>query len=89
MRYSAALPPEQGLVATGKAIVKSITEWKAGKTFHGTMHKDTPYSVRTTSKAKEHGEEAGWHARMSEHKEATFDEFWDKLGRNKAVNEKE
>jgi len=69
--------------------LKSADEWKAGKTFHGTMHKDTPYSVRIKSKVKESGEEVGWHARFSEHKEASFDEFWDKLGRNKAINEKE
>lgn len=66
----------------------TLDTWKEGKTFSSAKGSN-PYSVKTSSRAKQPGDGAAWHARYSEHKEATFDEFWDGLGRNKAVNEKE
>lgn len=58
--------------------------WKKGKTF-------AKGKVLTLSRPKGPADGAPWHCRVSEHTEedATFDEFWGKLGVNKAVNEKE
>lgn len=83
-----ALPLEQTLIEAGKDVLKSTKSWKPGKTFSNTKG-DTPYHVKISSRPREQGDEAGWHSRYSEHREGTFDEFWERLGRNKAINEKE
>ncbi|KAF8519474.1 hypothetical protein BU17DRAFT_65883 [Hysterangium stoloniferum] len=82
------LPTEQALIDAGKAILESINSFKEGKTFKS-MKGQTPYRVKTSSKPKQSGNEAGWHARYSEHTEFTFDQFWEGLGRNKATNEQQ
>ncbi|KIJ44768.1 hypothetical protein M422DRAFT_47166 [Sphaerobolus stellatus SS14] len=51
--------------------------------------KGEPYNVTSSSKARASGDEAGWYVRRSEHTDGTFDEFWEKLGRNKAINAKD
>lgn len=77
------IPSEEAIVQAAHDIIDSITSWKAGKTFHKV--------VRTYSKPKGPGDGAPWHARISEHsaEDATFDEFWSKLGDDHASNEKE
>jgi len=76
------IPSEEVIIGEGKKLIESTTAWKAGKTFDG---------VQTTYRAKEPEDGAPWYCRISEHtpKEATFDTFWEKLSKNKAVNEKE
>ncbi|KIJ26729.1 hypothetical protein M422DRAFT_38110 [Sphaerobolus stellatus SS14] len=69
-----------------KLSIKPFTP--SSKTFHGVM-KGEPYNVTISSKARASGDEAGWYVRRSEHTDGTFDEFWEKLGRNKAINAKE
>lgn len=77
------IPSEEAIVQAAHDIIDSITSWKAGKSFHKV--------VRTYSKPKGPGDGAPWHARLSEHgaEDATFDEFWSKLGDDHASNEKE
>ncbi|KIJ35814.1 hypothetical protein M422DRAFT_98079, partial [Sphaerobolus stellatus SS14] len=84
----AAIPSTEALVEAGKKVLSDVENWKQGKTFHGVM-KGEPYNVTISSKARASGDEAGWHVRRSEHTDGTFDEFWEKLGHNKATNEKE
>ncbi|KAG6871449.1 hypothetical protein C0995_004428, partial [Termitomyces sp. Mi166 len=57
--------------------------WKQGKTYH--------INVKTCHRPKGPADGAPWHCRISEHPptEATFDQLWDKLGEDKALNEKE
>ncbi|EIN07161.1 hypothetical protein PUNSTDRAFT_104692 [Punctularia strigosozonata HHB-11173 SS5] len=77
------IPDEATILEKGKAILDSTGSWKPGKSFyHGT--------VKTISRPKEAGDGAPWHGRISEHtrEDATFDEFWSKLGVDKAENEK-
>ncbi|THH30364.1 hypothetical protein EUX98_g3834 [Antrodiella citrinella] len=77
------IPPEETILKVGRDIMDSSKSWKQGKSFiHNT--------VKTYWRPKGVTESAGWHCRMSEHsqEEATFDEFWAKLGENKAENEK-
>ena len=79
----AEIPSEEVIIEEGKKLIETVTAWNAGKTFFD--------SVKTTYRAKEPGDGAPWYCRISEHnpKEATFDAFWEKLSKNKAVNEKE
>ncbi|KAI0320122.1 hypothetical protein OF83DRAFT_1053756, partial [Amylostereum chailletii] len=78
------LPSDEDVVAAARKIMKATETWKRGKSYHHN-------TVRTFSKSKGLGDGAGWHARVSVHppEDATFDEFWSKLGQNHAVNEKE
>ncbi|KAF7974807.1 hypothetical protein HWV62_11147 [Athelia sp. TMB] len=78
------IPSEESILAAGRSILDSIPTWKRGKTFHKN-------SVQTFSRSKAAGDGANWHVRVSEHgsEDATFDEFWSKLGNDKAINEKE
>ncbi|KZP12561.1 hypothetical protein FIBSPDRAFT_921820 [Athelia psychrophila] len=78
------IPSEEAIVAAARAILDSTPTWKQGKSFH-------KKSVKTLSRAKVEGDGANWHVRVSEHgpEDATFDEFWGKLGNDKALNEKE
>lgn len=71
------------IIEEGKKLIESTTAWKAGKTYFN--------SVQTSHRAKGPGDGAPWYCRISEHtsKEASFDAFWEKLSKNKAVNEKE
>ncbi|KAH7906372.1 hypothetical protein BJ138DRAFT_1138003 [Hygrophoropsis aurantiaca] len=80
----ADIPSEETLVSLGKEVLESTASWKKGKLF-------AKGSVQTLSRAKAPGDGAPWHARVSEHtkEDATFDEFWSKLGSSKAENEKE
>ena len=77
------IPSEDSIVEVGRSIMEHSKTWKQGRSFvQGT--------VRTYARPKGPTESAGWHCRVSEHskEEATFDEFWNKLGENKAENEK-
>jgi len=81
----AEIPPEEVILKSAKAIIESSHSWKKGKSFHNK-------TVKTFSHPKpvpNVNGEAGWYCRISTHtpEEATFDEFWSKLGENKAENE--
>ncbi|OJA11219.1 hypothetical protein AZE42_12998 [Rhizopogon vesiculosus] len=80
----ADIPPEGTILALGREVLESTKSWKAGKTY-------AKGTVQTLSRAKRSGDGAAWHSRLSKHtkEDATFDEFWSKLGINKAENEKE
>ncbi|THG98688.1 hypothetical protein EW026_g3539 [Hermanssonia centrifuga] len=75
------LPTAETLLVQGRTIIESTNDWKQGKTFYKV--------VKTYSAPKAPGEPAGWYCRVSEHtpEDATFDEFWEKLGVNKGENE--
>ncbi|KAI0705863.1 hypothetical protein BC835DRAFT_1261215 [Cytidiella melzeri] len=75
------LPPEDVLINQGRALIEGTSSWQKGKTFYKVVH--------TSSRPKVKGEPAGWYHRVSEHaaEEASFDELWDKLGKNKGENE--
>lgn len=77
-------PVEETIVELGRQVLESTDSWKVGKTF-------SKGTVQTLSRAKGPGDGAPWHCRVSNHtkKDATFDEFWSKIGTNKAENEKE
>jgi hypothetical protein len=78
------IPPEETILALAREVLESTKSWKAGKTF-------AKGTVQTLSRPKRSGDGAAWHCRVSKHTkdDATFDEFWSKLGVNKAENEKE
>ncbi|CAL1705144.1 unnamed protein product [Somion occarium] len=78
------IPSEESILAAGRAVLESIRGWKEGKSYNH-------HTVKTFSRSKGPNDGAAWHCRVSEHTsdDATFDEFWDKLGNNKAENEKE
>ena len=78
------IPSEELILSSAQEILESVSSWKEGKTF-------SKGKVKTYSRPKAAGDGAAWHARLSEHttEDATFDEFWSKLGNNKAINEKE
>uniref|UniRef100_A0A0W0FLB0 DUF3074 domain-containing protein n=1 Tax=Moniliophthora roreri TaxID=221103 RepID=A0A0W0FLB0_MONRR len=77
------IPSEEVIFAAADELIETTTSWKAGKTYHKV--------VKTSSRPKQAGDGAPWHCRVSEHgpKDGTFDQFWDKLGRNKAENEQQ
>ncbi|KDQ60770.1 hypothetical protein JAAARDRAFT_124085 [Jaapia argillacea MUCL 33604] len=76
------IPPEETILALGQEVLESTSTWKQGKSYHN-------HTVKTLSRPKGPGDGASWHCRLSEHKpeDATFDEFWSKVGVNKAENE--
>ncbi|KAF9014103.1 hypothetical protein BDQ17DRAFT_1342074 [Cyathus striatus] len=77
------IPSDEIILAEAENILKSASTWKAGKKFYD--------QVQTYSKPKGPGDDAPWHLRVSEHPadEVTFDQMWEKLGKDKANNEKE
>jgi len=77
------IPSEEVIIEEGKKLIESTTSWTAGKTFFN--------SVQTCYRAKGDGDGAPWHCRISEHtpNEASFDIFWEKLSKDKPINEKE
>jgi hypothetical protein len=86
-RYQSTLleiPSEDEIINAATQIMESSSSWKKGKSFHNkTVH---TYSRRSESNGRD---QAGWYCRVSEHtaEDATFDQFWNKLGENKAENE--
>ncbi|KAF9469344.1 hypothetical protein BDZ94DRAFT_1303829 [Collybia nuda] len=78
-----AVPPETTIIAAAQNLIESTSTWTRGKTYYKT--------VKTYRKNKEPGDGASWHCRVSEHipTEATFEQLWDKLGKDKMMNEKE
>ncbi|KAJ7273295.1 hypothetical protein C8J57DRAFT_1317471 [Mycena rebaudengoi] len=77
-----AIPSDEETLAAADALLESTLAWKEGKTVKG---------VKTYSRSKAPEDGAAWHCRVSVHKEeeATFEQLWSKLGKDKAVNEKE
>lgn len=78
------IPSEEAILVAARELLDSTNTWKQGKSYH----KNT---VKTYSRPKGPGDGAAWCCRVSEHTsaDATFDEFWSKLGNDKAMNEKE
>lgn len=79
----ANIPAEEPIFVAAEKILEATSTWKPGKIYHG---------VKTyTGPKRPQLDGAPWHCRVSEHtpEEATFDQFWEKLGNDKAVNEKE
>ncbi|OJT09113.1 hypothetical protein TRAPUB_14440 [Trametes pubescens] len=79
---SAEIPAEDAIIKAGKELLESTSSWKQGKVYqHNT--------VKTSSRSKGPKDGAGWYCRVSEHakEDATFEQFWSKLGQNKAENE--
>ncbi|KZT09643.1 uncharacterized protein LAESUDRAFT_722611 [Laetiporus sulphureus 93-53] len=76
------LPSEETIVSSGRALLDSTSSWKPGKAYQKGV-------VKTCSRPKGPQDGAPWHCRVSEHaaEDATFDEFWSKLGVDKAQNE--
>jgi hypothetical protein len=79
-----ALPSDEQVVAAGRDVLEATNSWKKGKRYQ----KNT---VQIYSRPKGPGDGASWYCRVSEHTaaEATFDEFWSKIGSNHSENEKE
>jgi len=77
-----AIPAEDTIISLGRSLLDSTTSWKPGKTYQKV--------VKTSSRPRGPQDGAPWHCRVSEHTaaDATFDEFWSKLGVDKAENEK-
>ena len=82
--YTSDIPPEETILALGREVLESTKSWKVGKTY-------AKGTVQTLSRAKRQGDGAPWHCRISKHTkvDATFDEFWSRLGVNKPEQEKE
>ncbi|KAJ7219433.1 hypothetical protein GGX14DRAFT_436180 [Mycena pura] len=80
---ASAIPSDEEIMTAADALLESTSSWKQGKTYHKVVH--------TCSRPKAAEDGAAWHCRISVHKpdEATFMQMWDKLGKDKAVNEKE
>ncbi|KAG8883471.1 hypothetical protein FRB99_004574 [Tulasnella sp. 403] len=82
------IPPSDEVIASGKYILSDAVHWKQGATYeHG--------KVKTFS-AKIHAEQPGlktatWYMRVSEHgpEDGTFDDFWEGLGSEHTLHEKE
>ena len=76
------IPAEDAIIKAGREVLDSTTAWKQGKTYQ----KNT---VKTFSRPKGPKDGTAWYCRVSEHAkdEATFGEFWGKLGQDKAENE--
>lgn len=80
---NAELPSDEQVIAAAREVLEASKGWK-GKA----NQKNT---VRTYCRPKGAGDGAPWHCRVSEHTaaEATFDEFWSKIGVDHSENEKE
>ncbi|KAH9945886.1 uncharacterized protein BXZ73DRAFT_37246 [Epithele typhae] len=77
-----AIPAESAIIKAGRELIDSTATWKQGKSYQ----KNT---VKTFHRPKGPKDGTAWYARVSEHskEDATFDEFWSKLGQDKAENE--
>ncbi|KAJ3995456.1 hypothetical protein F5050DRAFT_1808672 [Lentinula boryana] len=75
------IPSEEVIFQAADSLIESCASWKQGKTYYKV--------VKTHSRAKGPGDGAPWHCRISVHKpdEATFDQMWEKLGKDKPTNE--
>ncbi|TFK55064.1 hypothetical protein OE88DRAFT_1732340 [Heliocybe sulcata] len=76
------VPPEDAILAAANEVLESTKSWKQGKSYFNN-------TVKTFSRPKGPHDGAGWYCRVSEHTadDATFDEFWSKLGNDKPENE--
>lgn len=78
------IPPESTIISLGNELLATTDSWRKGKTF-------AKGKVLTLHRPPGYGDESSWYCRVSRHdkEDATFDEFWSKLGVNKAENEKQ
>ncbi|CAE6442247.1 unnamed protein product [Rhizoctonia solani] len=73
------IPDLHAVLAEAKSLIQDIPNWNEGKVYRG---------VRTHKKAMTG---PSWHSRTSVHEsdDGTFEEFWNCLGVNHSLNEKE
>ncbi|CEL62245.1 hypothetical protein RSOLAG1IB_10319 [Rhizoctonia solani AG-1 IB] len=73
------IPDIQALLAEAKALIEDTQNWPEGKSYGG---------VRTRKKA---APGPSWHSRLSVHEpeDGTFEDFWNCLGINHSLHEKE
>lgn len=73
------LPQMEELIRDGESILDASMSWKRGKTFG-----DVETFFCTTVE-----DSRRWYCRVSQHREEdiSFEQFWEKLGRNKILNE--
>src|SRR5579863_6008732 len=78
------LPSDEQVIAAGRELLEATDVWKKGKVYQ----KNT---VQSYFRPKGPGDGASWHCRVSEHTpaEVTFNEFWNKIGKDHSENEKE
>lgn len=78
------LPSDEQVIAVGRELLEATNVWKKGRVYQ----KNT---VQTYFRPKGPGDGASWHCRVSEHTpaEVTFDELWNKIGKDHAENKKE
>lgn len=76
------IPAADVIIKAGREVLDSTHSWKQGKSYQKN-------AVKTSHRAKGPKDGTAWYCRASEHtkKDATFDEFWSKLGQNRAENE--
>ncbi|KAA1471219.1 hypothetical protein DENSPDRAFT_837163 [Dentipellis sp. KUC8613] len=77
-----AIPSEDVFLSQARELMNSSETWKKGKSYHKDL-------VHTFHRPKGPGDGAAWHCRVSQHtaEDATFDEFWNMLGKNHSDNE--
>ncbi|TFY71752.1 hypothetical protein EVG20_g1243 [Dentipellis fragilis] len=77
-----AIPSEDVILSKARELMNSSETWKKGKSYHKDL-------VHTFHRPKGPEDGAAWHCRVSQHtaKDATFDEFWNMLGKNHSENE--
>ncbi|KIY43447.1 hypothetical protein FISHEDRAFT_53581 [Fistulina hepatica ATCC 64428] len=83
------LPDAPAVLEAGEGILRSVSSWKQGKTYHKTVKtyfNRQPYA--SENKDNKSAKLPPWFCRISEHDDVKFDEMWEKLGKNKAENEK-
>ena len=82
LKRSADIPSEDAIIKAGREILDEAPNWKQGKSYHRSL-------VETFHRKKGPKDGAAWYARLSKHsqEEITFEEFWRKLGQDKAENE--
>ncbi|KIM65328.1 hypothetical protein SCLCIDRAFT_542377 [Scleroderma citrinum Foug A] len=79
------VPPEDAILALGGDLIGSTDTWRKGKSF-------AKGKVLTLHLPRNQApDKLPWHCRVSRHskEDATFDEFWSKLGVNKPENERQ
>ncbi|GJJ12590.1 hypothetical protein Clacol_006833 [Clathrus columnatus] len=88
--FRLALPTEQALIDAGKALFNNLDSWKSVKVYKRKSGNQS-YSVNTFVRPKLPTDEVSWFMRHSVHQpeHGSFDDFWNFLGKNKAVNEQE
>lgn len=77
-------PPESAIISLGRDILDSTGSWTEGRRYANGK-------ILTLRRPKKRDDPESWYCRVSKHgpDDATFDEFWSKLGENKVENERQ